>query len=451
MDLKQIFDSYNYPILVTNENLEVIFVNSKFSSLYNYEIIIDKIRDYYNDNRENESFTIDIKELRKVFKIVVSKIDDNIVFTLEDRTNLEDFLDKYFTLNSIINQAPFGVIITDIKGNIVFVNYGFEKLSGYTFDEVYGKNPRIWRTDHQNEAFYKNLWDTILSGKEWKGEFVNRKKNGELYVDESIIFPLFDEEGEIVEFCAIKQDITELKRLERNLIQNEKLVAMGRFVHNIAHDMKNILTGIYSLTDYLRARVDDSNPDKKIIEQIHKYVEVLKNFTYSLKNLGKTDSYGITEVNLCSFIKEITSFYNRLVGKNIKFTIKFNKCCDLYINQNHLEQILLNLIVNAKDAITEKFGTKSGGEIVIGTDIVDENVIIFVADNGKGIPPEIVEKVFSLSFTTKEEGTGVGLTIVKNIVENYEGKIEVESKEGVGTTFKIILPVSSCKREIVCE
>ncbi|MGA1846418.1 two-component system sensor histidine kinase NtrB [Deferribacter abyssi] len=449
MDLKKIFERYNYPILITNDNLEAIFLNSKFRSLNGYDIIIDKIRDYYNENIENEFFIIDIKELKKVYRVVVSRINDNIVFTLEDKTNIESFLNKYFTLNSIINQAPFGIIITDIRGNIVFVNYGFEKLSGYSFDEVYGKNPRIWKTDYQNKTFYENLWDTILSGKEWKGEFINRRKNGELYVDESIIFPFFDEEGKIVEFCAIKQDITELKRLERNLVQNEKLVAMGRFVHNIAHDMKNILTGIYSLTDYLRTKGDENNPDSKIIKQIHKYVEVLKNFTSSLKNLGKDDFYGVTEVDLCSFIKEVTSFYSRLVGKNIKFTVKFNKCCDIYINQNHLEQILLNLIINAKDAITDKFGTKSGGEIVVGTDIIDDNVVIFVSDNGKGIPAEVLEKIFSLSFTTKIDGTGVGLTIVKNIVENYEGKIEVESEEGKGTTFKIILPLSSCKREIV--
>jgi len=430
-----LFDDFNEPIFIIDSKFEKIYENKAFSSLKNKEKIFDEILKQYND-RKSKFLNISIDG--HFYRVKVNIYQDKLIFELDDRTGINQFIEKFFTLNAIINQAPVGIIITDKNGNIKYVNRGFEKMTGFSFNDVSGKNPRIWKSGEHDKEYYKNLWDTVLAGEKWVGEFINRKKDGSLYIDRSVIFPIFDSMGEIIEICAIKHDITEMKILEKNLIQNEKNITLGRFVGNIAHDMKNILTGIFSLCDYLKSK-DFSDDVKVMIEQIYKYANVMNEFVLSLKDIGKKEN--IIKINFCDYVYENKDFYRRIIGKNIKINVDCKCACVGLISKTHIDQIFLNLLVNARDAIFEKFNEGNGGIINISIYCLNDNIIIELSDNGCGIPEELMDKIFSLSFTTKDDGTGVGLFIVKNIVEQYGGTIEVESKVDEGTTFRLMLPI----------
>ncbi|BAI81415.1 conserved hypothetical protein [Deferribacter desulfuricans SSM1] len=430
-----VFDNFNDPVVITDLEFNKVYANESFIKIKIGDELFDKSVKIYKQTGKS---LLDVHVDRSNFRVKVSPYKDNLIFVFEDRSNINQFVEKFFTLNSIINQAPVGIIITDKDGNIKFVNNGFEKMTGFTFNEVCGENPRIWKSGEHSREFYKHLWDTILSGRKWVGEFKNKKKDGTFYMDRSVIFPIVDSNGEIIEFCGIKQDITEMKRLEKNLIQNEKNITLGRFVDNIAHDLKNMLTGIFSICDYLKSKTL-SEDIKCMVEQIYKYTKVMDEFISTMRNVGNKKD--IIDIDFCRYLSENKDFYRRIIGKNIKIDVQCDCHCCGFMSKTHLDQIFLNLLVNARDAIMEKYEDGNGGLITIKINCISENIFIEVTDNGNGIPDDIIDKIFSLSFTTKDEGTGVGLFIVKSIVEQYGGSIEVESGLNKGTTFKVKLPV----------
>lgn len=144
-----------------------------------------------------------------------------ILGTIQDITELKELNNKIIKLSKVVEQSPASVVITDLDGNIEYVNKKFTEITGYTPEEVLGQNPRILKSGKHSEEFYKNLWDTITSGQIWKGEFIDKKKNGELYWESAIITPLFDEKGNKTNFIAIKEDITKQKEIENELKVSE--------------------------------------------------------------------------------------------------------------------------------------------------------------------------------------------------------------------------------------
>jgi two-component system NtrC family sensor kinase len=356
-------------------------------------------------------------------------------------------------LSHAVEQSPVSIVITDAKGNIEFVNPKFTQITGYTFEEAFGKNPRILKSGETSPEEYKQLWESITSGKVWHGNFHNRKKNGDLFWESASISPIQSEDGTITHFVAIKEDITDRKRLEEQLRQSQKMEAIGQLAGGIAHDFNNMLTAMLGYGSLLSARLRDNDPLKHYADQILAVGEKTANLTSQLLAFSRKQIIKPRPVDPNEIIRGMEKFSQRLLGEDIEVKTQLDdRELTVMVDPGQMEQVLMNLFTNARDAMP------GGGVLSISTNIVelDEEyvqqygiapsaryVLITVSDSGMGMDEKTREKIFEPFFTTKEfgKGTGLGLSIVYGIIKQHGGHINVYSEAGKGSTFRIYLPL----------
>ncbi len=387
-------------------------------------------------------------------------------FDLTERKKMEKELNLFA---SLIEQASEYIVITDTDGNIEYVNPAFTKITGYKKEEIIGKNPRILKSGKHSKEFYKELWDTIKGGETWRGEFINRRKNGEEYYDRTVIFPIRDGDGNIINFAAIKQDITEEKIREKRLIQAEKMNTIGALTGGIAHDFNNLLTVILGYSDFIIKLSEEGSPINKYAKRIVETGEKAKELTSKLLAFGRKQIYTPKVIDINETLSEIEKTLSRLIPEDIELNLKLSPDLPyIYADPVQLEQIIINLVVNARDALIEKekIMDESYQKIItIETakryldesyvrlhpgSRVGEFVLVSVSDNGIGMDQKTMDKIFDPFFTTKEEGkgTGLGLATVYGIVKQNDGMIYVYSEPLEGTTFKIYWPIREGEKEV---
>ncbi len=372
------------------------------------------------------------------------------------RRQAEDELRKLYLA---VEQSPVSVVITNIQGNIEYVNPKFTKTTGYTFEEAVGQNPRILKTGHTSPDDYKNLWETITSGKEWHGEFQNKKKNGETYWELARISPIRNKAGEITHFVAVKEDITKRKQaeaereqLEAQLRQSQKMESVGRLAAGIAHDFNNLLLVINGFAELLQIEISPNNPQYEIVEKILHSGQRAADLVRQLLAFSRKQIIKPQVINLDDTIINIDKMLRRLIGENIELqTILAPDLWLVKADPNQIEQIIINLAINARDAMP------NGGKLTIETSNItldDEyvthhlgttpgrHVLLTISDTGHGMSEDMKNHIFEPFFTTKEvgQGTGLGLATVFGIVKQNAGNIWVYSEETIGTTFKVYLP-----------
>jgi PAS domain S-box-containing protein len=356
-------------------------------------------------------------------------------------------------LSHAVEQSPVSIVITDAKGNIEFVNPKFTQITGYTFEEVFGKNPRILKSGETSPEEYKRLWESITSGRVWHGNFHNRKKDGELFWESASISPIQSEDGTITHFVAIKEDITGQRRLEEQLRQSQKMEAIGQLAGGIAHDFNNMLTAIIGYGTLLRMRIGEDNLLANYADQIVAVAEKTAKLTGQLLAFSRKQIIKPKPVDPNKIIRGIEKFSQTLLGEDIEVKTHFDdRELTVMVDPGQMEQVLINLFTNARDAMP------GGGVLSISTDIVEldeefvqqysiaepgRHVLITVSDTGIGMDEETRAKVFEPFFTTKErgKGTGLGLSIVYGIIKQHGGHVNVYSEVGKGSTFKIYLPL----------
>ncbi len=391
-----------------------------FSEEQNYTIAIFHIKSKNEWKEEDLKFFHTLKEL---ITIVIEKFN-----ALEEQKNLCD----------LIYQMHACVVMTDIDGNIKYVNPAFEKVTGYKFNEVYNKNPRILKSGFHSREFYENLWNTIISGNVWKGEFVNKRKDGKLYYENSVIFPVYSE-GEISGFCKVAIDVTKEKQFEKQIINSQKLKAIGEVTANIAHDFNNILTIIRGYSEITYNKVKNNSELKKNLEKVLKSVDKAQ---LLIKKLIKAPfSEKVYPLDISKFIKNNIELLKTLIREDIQLELNLTSTKKVLISPIELEQILINFIVNSTQAI-EMDKLEKEKKIIISTKDEENSLVLSVKDTGIGIEKDKLQVIFDPFYTTKKKGkgSGLGLYIVKNIVEKYKGKIEVFSEPGKFTEFKLIFP-----------
>ena len=353
-----------------------------------------------------------------------------------------------------VEQSPATIVITDINGNIEYVNPKFTEVTGYTFDEVKGLNPRILKSGKMPRKGYEEMWTTILNKKEWRGEFQNRKKDGELYWELASISPILDEQGEIINFIAVKENITEQKRLMNELIEaKQKAEEMNRiktyFYANMSHELRTPFVGIVGFAELL-AETLEKPEEKEMAEEILKASKRLTDTLNKILNVtniefGKLEVH-ISGVDVYEKIESLRILYSKAAEQqntNIKTEFKCERFL-LRTDEKLLEEILSNLINNAVKFTFD-------GIIKIIVEKIEETdrdyLMIMVADTGVGIPEdkqEIVWKEFrqvSEGYGRTSEGTGLGLSIVKKYTELLNGKINLKSGVGKGSIFTLELPL----------
>jgi PAS domain S-box-containing protein len=356
-----------------------------------------------------------------------------------------------------INQAAETIVITDSEGLIEYVNPAFERITGYACEEAMGQNPRVLKSGEHDKDFYRAMWDTILGGETWHGVFVNQKKDGSTYTEEASISPVKDASGKIVNFVAIKMDITNELAREEQYRQTQKMESVGRLASGVAHDFNNILQTITGFCGLILSEMDITSPHRKDVLEIQAAVKHAGDLTRQLLSFSRKRSavYHIIDLNVV--LSKGSKMLRQALGKG--FQLRLQLASALYsvrADSVQILQIAMNLVVNARDAML------GGGEILLTTqnvEILEDRpahmpsarkgvfVCLSVADTGCGMDERQRGYIFDPFFTTKQpgEGTGLGLSVVYGIVKEYGGWIHVESELGKGSVFKVYFPMYNPK------
>lgn len=383
--------------------------------------------------------TGEIKTIRKNANEIFDKNGIKIggFESFEDITDQIKTEEKLQILSKAIEASSSSIVITDKNGNIQYVNPYFEKITGYSREEAVGKNPRILKSGEQGFEYYKKLWETISSGKQWKGEFHNKKKNGESYWELATISPILDEKNSITHYVAVKDDITQRKMSE---------LFKTRLISIIGHDLRGIFLNITGFAQMIKNFITpETNKNLEIsITQILKSGEFGSELLENLVSWAKIQS-NLVQVNLqkqnlkFSIQTTVNQLENCANQKNIKL--------ENLIPQNIefvFDEIMLNTIIRNITSNSIKF-TPNGGIIKIECEKSENQIEIRISDNGVGMNQETVDKLFTTQKSTttlgtnKEKGTGLGLKICADLVKLMNGKITLKSVENMGTTFSILL------------
>ncbi|MGD1046381.1 MAG: PAS domain S-box protein [Bacteroidota bacterium] len=379
--------------------------------------------------------------------------------TVEDITERKRAEEDIRKLSSAVEQSGSSIIVTNLKGDIEYVNSKFVELTGYSAQEAIGQNPRILRSGHTSNEEYKIVWDTITNGQMWRGEFYNKKKNGELYWESATISPVKDSDGNITQFIAVEQDITEQKMMADQMRQMQKLEGLGTLAGGIAHDFNNILGIILAYITSIKRFIPDPKKLDLAIDTITKAVERGKALVKQILTFARKTRTEFGTVNVNDVVLEIMVMISETFPKILTYAQNLDNDIS-YINadRSQLHQALLNLCVNARDSMP------NGGLLAINTSMVtgiilrnqhsdagaSSYVCIEVVDTGEGMTPEIRNRIFEPFFTTKEQGkgTGLGLAVVFGVVQAHKGFVDVVSEPGKGTTIRLYLPASRAAEPI---
>lgn len=381
----------------------------------------------------------------------------NIVRDITERKQSEKQL---LLLSKAIHQSPTTVVISDKFGNIEYVNPKFSEVTGYTYEEAKGQNPRILKSGDLSKAFYQNLWKTITSGKEWRGEFHNKKKNGESFWESAVISPLLNSKGEITNYVAAKEDITEKNKLIKDLIlAKEKAEESDRlksaFLANMSHEIRTPMNGILGFTELLKSPDLSGKKQLEFIGIIEKSGDRMLNIVNDIINISKIEANQVELVKSQTNVNEQLDFVFNFFEPEAKLKklelllIKplHNQNAYIQTDREKLYAILTNLVKNALK-FTHQGSIEIGYSVETKLSKAENNGILkfYVKDSGVGINDKQKDIVFirfrqgSESLTRNYEGAGLGLSISKAYVELMGGKIWVENNDGGGSVFYFTLP-----------
>jgi two-component system cell cycle sensor histidine kinase/response regulator CckA len=355
--------------------------------------------------------------------------------------------------STALNAAADPMFITDRDGTIAWINAAFTEGTGYSAEEAIGRNTRaLLRSGGHDRAFYKELWDTILAGKVWRGEMTNRRKDGSLYPETQTITPVRNARGEISHFIAVERDLTKDKKLQAQFLQAHKMESVGRLAGGVAHDFNNLLSVIIGWTEMALTDLPADHPVRESLEEVIKAGEGAASLTTQLLAFSRQQLVEPTLFHPNDLVVETDKMLRRLIGEDIEMVTRTDpELGTVKMDRGQFDQVLMNLVVNARDAMPE------GGKLTIETANVvldaeysrknpgmtpGEYVMLAVSDSGVGMSDEIKTHIFEPFFTTKElgKGTGLGLATSYGIAKQNGGYIAVYSEEGLGTTMKLYLP-----------
>jgi PAS domain S-box-containing protein len=371
-----------------------------------------------------------------------------ILLDISERRQSEEQLRK---LSRAVEQSPTSIIITNIKGDIEYVNPHFNELTGYSFEEVIGKNPRILKSGHTSSDEYKGLWESITAGKKWRGEFHNMKKNGELYWEEASISPIVDQSGKITHFLAIKVDITDRKKIEEELINakekaEESEQLKSNFLAQMSHEIRSPINVILSYNSFLKEELKgklDTFLESSFSSIDSAGKRLLRTIDLILNMAALQSGYidlKLADINISDILRSLISEFDVSV-KSKNLTINFNlktENTSILADDYLVTEIFQNLIGNAI-----KYTSRGSIEIKVYEND-DKKLSVDIIDTGIGISEEYLPKLFK-PFTQEEtgysrsyEGNGLGLALVKNYVDLIGAEINVRSEKESGSVFTVI-------------
>lgn len=355
-------------------------------------------------------------------------------------------------LATVIEHTRESIVITDVDGNIEYVNPAFTRITGYARDEAIGRNQRILESGEHGQALYEEMWATLKRGAVWEGRLSNRRKDGSLYTERVSISPVRDAAGAITHFVEVKRDISHEVELEIQLQQAQKMEAIGTLAGGIAHDFNNILGAIIGFTDISLMQSKADSPFRENLQNIRKAgfraADLVRQIlTFSRQAVGNRK----IPVAVVPLLKESLKLLRASLPATIEIVQHINILeASVLADPAQIQQVIMNLCTNSFQAMREHGGVltitlnklpagqESGASVLTG----GPGIELKIEDTGPGVSPKIIGRIFEPFFTTKEPGlaTGMGLSVVHGIVHDLGGTITVESNEHQ-TCFTIRLPV----------
>ena len=427
-------------LIDSKENQEIIRSNVQKENPVPYEIEVIR-KDGKRINLEIESKNIDFG----------GETDGYRVTAVRDITRRKKNELEILKLTNAIKQSPVSIVITNVNGNIEYVNPKFIEITGYSFKEVVNKNPRVIKSGLQKDEFYKELWNTISSGNDWRGEFRNKKKNGMLFWESAIISPIKDKAGKITNYIAVKEDITEKKKMTNEMILSKEQAENANkmksvFLAQMSHEIRTPINAMVSMASLLKYDFEEQADKDQLMSfdildragsRIIRTVDLLLNLSEMQTN---TYEKSLEPVDVFSSILSQIVDKNRKLAekKNIKLTINSNTLeTEIVADSYTVNQIFIQLIENAIK-YTEQ------GTVIIKIERNElHQLVVEVTDTGVGIDAKYLPKIFKpftqeeMGYTRKFDGNGIGLTLVKEYCKLNNAVVEVESKKGVGSTFRV--------------
>lgn len=397
-------------------------------------------------------------------------------------TSVEN-LDSIKSFQQAIEQSPSSIVITDLKGIITYVNPHFEKVTGYSLSEIKGQKPRILKSDLYERSFYQELWDQISSGNLWHGKFKNKCKDGSIIWESASISPMHNSAGKMFGYIAINEDITQqvknedhLKQIneklisaQSSLVNEEKLASIGRLAAGVAHELNNPIGFINSnfrsikryiskfkellehedfvISDKLKElyQVDFILEDLfEILDESDEGFGRIINIINSLRSFSRIDEdHKASFVNLNDLIKTTLVVARNEIKYSANLHLEYGDIPSVYCIAGEINQVLLNIIVNAAQAVKEE-NNKNLGNIYICTETDGKYVTCRIKDDGPGISDDDKQKIFDPFYTTKAvgKGTGLGLSISYDIiVTKHKGSLSILDAAEGGAEFVVTIPI----------
>ena len=370
-----------------------------------------------------------------------------------DITMIKDAEEQILKLSMSIEQSPSTIVITDVDGNIEYVNPKFCEITGYSTEEAIGQNPRILSSGKIAVEVYQEMWNTIKSGEVWRGELLNKKKNGDLFWEWATIAPIRNEEDEIINYIAIKEDVSLHKQMQAELIiaknkaeESDKL--KSAFLANMSHEIRTPLNSIIGFSELLADSHFQIEEKDEFIGHIINNGNSLLNIISDIMDISKMES-GMVKIRTKSVpvIKIATEikmqFVRKFEEKGIDFRVEHEnefESIQVLADPERLNQVFNNLISNAL-----KF--TAVGFVQLGFSMAGNMLQFEVKDTGIGIPKAFHAKIFDrfsqveISNSRQYGGNGLGLAITKSLIELMGGRIWLESEPGIGTSFYFTLPL----------
>jgi len=460
-DYRVIFDLMNELIFILDEDLNIKENNKASSDKFNIgseSIKLKNIKnllkgDFWKSFKENLDSKGEIEISDVSFTLPGGEqIDTDLhavkitsgescwtILVLKDITEEKKKKLELLRFSKAIHFAANPIQITDVEGKMVYVNPAFEKSSGYTKEELLGKNPKILSSNQMPKEYWEKVWNKILSGKVWSGQIENKRKNGTPIYSSSIISPILDSDGVTEGFLSVHNDISDNKLLEHDLACFQRLGSIGTLAAGIAHEIGNPLTSISSIAQLLQKTTNDENLIEKL-NLIRNQINRISNIIRQLVDFSRPTVKKNHNIEINYILKSAVNIVR--MGKeegSIEYLMDLNPDIPkLTLAPDQLMLVFLNLLQNAADALKDK-----SGQVIIKTQKINEHLEIIIKDSGVGIPQENFNKIFEPFFSTRQmsKRIGLGLWVSYGIIRNLGGDIIVESENGKGSTFNILLPI----------
>ena len=348
-----------------------------------------------------------------------------------DRLAIEASVRHLEEVRYALDQAAI-VAITDHRGRITYANDKFCEISKYSRDELIGQDHRLINSGYHSKEFFRDLWRTIAQGGVWRGEIRNRAKDGSVYWVDTTIVPFADANGNARQYLAIRSDITQRKLAETRLRDQAALMHLGQLAAVVAHEVRNPLAGLRGSLQVLGSRLPGDMRERDVVGAMIERIDSLNAKVTDMLIYARPTAPKLRHVDVRPIISDAVASARAATGAAALPVYITGDNAVVHADPDMLRPVLLNLLLNAYQA---------GGELPVQVSVSrdDATCSIAILDSGPGIAPDVRERIFEPFYTTKRDGTGLGLPVVKRLMELQGGSVRLIDRSGGGTVAEITL------------